>query len=388
MKRLPLLFSLALINTAAVAALPDVINQSYEQARPKLIENGLSPMSPEEIEALEGSSVLYGPGESEMFRMGYTEVSSCTGAGIPLCTFLLKEPSGSAYRIVVYVPEGGGPTRVESVTALPSPKDRSAQQGRDLKDLEQRIAATNRQRTDSSVLSLSACSAECIAQELNAYPPLAKPIGTYIDPKTGYELPDYRNLNIVDFQKMATSLKINGIPSRIQRPVFNENLPYVIQQLTSGATQNCTHIIITNEYSCALLYKDQVGYLYLITAAGAELANFSVKSVALVNGDPKYAEHTTPEFALALQAKERLKLYQTDVNAFRREMVARHTNTDDAVVNMANAIHATTYESPTCNALVGQAYLAALSSQPEQARIAQVSRTIDHIVYARCAKMN
>lgn len=362
MKRLPLLFSLALIHSAAFAALPDVINQSYEQARPKLIENGFSPLSPEEIEALQGSSVDYGPGESEMFRMGYTEVSSCTGSGVPTCTFLMRAASGLVYKVEVYVPEDESETRVESVSAVNS---QGFNKQNSLKILEQRIAATSKIPYGNAPLPVSPCDDACIETELSKWPTISKAFNRTIDERTGYELIDYSDLNIIDFHKTAKTHGFKPIPLNKQPDAWqDERTTYVLNKLTSGSLRECLWRQGENIATCKFIYQGSNGYLFQFSATGSDLSDYRVSSVTLVNDDPAFAEYTTPELASSLRYVVGQRLSLSNPTAYRQKMAEELSDSNDISIQFVNKMHAASRNGHGCNVLIASSYLTAISDRP------------------------
>lgn len=385
MKKIWMFIGLMLTYTQSHASAPDIIGKPYEQARTDLIEQGFKPLTREQIQTTPNQPDMPNPGVSEMLSKGYTEVSSCTGAGVPLCRFLVKNREGGVFEVTVYVPEDGGTTRVEKFIDTYT-QMASAEIRLNYKTLQDRIAITNSKRTKQAFSLLTPCDSICILKEVIKNQPMEKEVGIFIDTISGYEILDFRGKNIVQLQSILPSYQLSPQVSTRSKDLYSNDLAYVVDQVTQGAVNSC-NTATDGVTQCYLLFNTPEGYLYRINASGRDLADFTVKDVSIVNGEPEYSAYTSNELAVELQTKKRNDLFQTDKHAFRVAMREQMEGSSNTFVLYANALADSTYSSAPCDIFVSQAYMYALGNFSDTVKASMVDQMSSVLYSSGCVKL-
>lgn len=394
MKKYALFIGLTFVCSNSFAAdLPDVIGKPYEQARSLLNVYGYTPLTREQVQMLPERPDMIGPGESDLISKGFPEVSACTGSGIPMCWLLLKNMDDLIFEAKVYVPEDGGETRVEAFTdsglmMLPDGKIAPA-----LNVLQERIALTGSYPVPAIFAAprfkdLEPCNADCAAKTVYKDKQVTLvEFDTYIDPVSGYEIPDFRHWNIVALLRQMPNYTLTARPSLTPDPdIYRNSLAFVVDSLTRGAVHSCQFIKGGNT-QCDLLYQNSNGYLFRITAAGKDLNSFLVTEVALVNGEPAFAAYTSQELAYEVQAKKVAALYNTDKGAYRRAMWKLHNNSEDTLVRYAVALDDSNYSKGFCDQYVAMAYMYAVGNYSDTVKANMLDQMSTVTFRAGCVKL-
>lgn len=376
---------------SAFASQPDVIGMDYGTARARLISEGYTPLTAEEVRGLPNAMEFPGPGESVFVAKGFNEVSSCTGSGIPFCKFLLKKPDGSVDEVVVYVPEGGGATRVEKIQGT-SLKFASKIEVDFFATLQQRIALANK-RKPHDPSDLEPCNSSCISTLINnrnlgmGVAPIK--VSSFQDSVSGLNAPDFRGLHITELenQMIERLIMVELFPER-DANIFQNDLPFIADQITGGAVQSCWENGSTT--NCYLLYKGGEGYLYRLRVEGVDLASFRVTDVNIVNGLEEFAGHTTKQMAYAARKSYYGDLFLNNKSAYRAEMQSIFKDSKDPIILVAVNTDAMALRNVPCDIAMSSMYSFAVGGNGfavnDVARQLRVERMLDQMVTMGCIR--
>lgn len=374
------------------AATPDIVGMPYEQAREHLSVSLYTALTQDQIKLVPNYSEVVDSTQSEFIKKGFLEVFNCTGSGIPICEFLFANSDGKIYSVRVYVPEGGGETRVEELFDTGLTMLASGEIAPELNVLQERIALLHTSPkpmmlAGAKYVGLEPCDQECVNKEVLETPAKVEDLGVYVDPVSGYEVPDFRNKNIVRLQGQLGNYTLIAVPNSLaDDKTYGNTLAFVINKVTNGALAKCAYVD-GGRTQCDMLYQNFNGYLYRITAKGEDLNSFIVSSVSVVNGLQEYASYTTKELASEVRAQMISGLYNTDKGAYRTAMREHLKDSTDPFSMYAKTLDDTNYSKGFCDQFVAMSYMYAAGNYPETTKASMLEEMASASVRAGCVKL-